>query len=117
MFQKHRHSAWYSWIQLFVWITILFNGVINRHYHYDLDGRIVSHAHPISQNDSDHTHSEEELLWLDLISNPIFLLDNCSPSIPTVATTEAPSLFFEKTYTADYQRSRFTFGLKAPPLA
>ncbi len=51
---------------------VLWNGLSNRHYHIDANGQVISHAHPVQQGEEDHQHSEEELIFWDLISNPVF---------------------------------------------
>ena len=58
-----------------VWLFV--NATVNRHSHLLAGGYIISHAHPFpkvpldSGPDKSHQHSEKELFFLSLISDPV----------------------------------------------
>ncbi|MFC2137642.1 hypothetical protein ACFLTE_05655 [Bacteroidota bacterium] len=60
-------------------ICLFVNSTINRHYHV-INGHIISHAHPYNKTNTNnspvesHKHSEYELIFLDQISNFLFIL-------------------------------------------
>jgi hypothetical protein len=88
MMLKIRHINSLNLALLVVWVMLLCNGIFNRHYHVNEEGKTITHAHPVSQSDEDHQHSEEELIFLDLISNPHFQ-NNYSPvELPTISVSE-----------------------------
>jgi hypothetical protein len=58
----------------FVFIMVLYNLSVNSHYHINSHGMLIKHSHPYeSKNHSpihpSHNHSDEEMIWLALISN------------------------------------------------
>ncbi|CCH56079.1 hypothetical protein BN8_05389 [Fibrisoma limi BUZ 3] len=59
-----------------LYIAILTNGVVFRHAHRLADGTIITHAHPFKPSPSSqfpsHSHTQQELIWLDGISNVLF---------------------------------------------
>jgi len=75
---------------LLLWSMVLLNGIINRHYHVDGKGLIISHAHPIPYGNQDHAHTEEELIFWDLISNPQFQTSNPIIQIPENLEVQFP---------------------------
>jgi len=56
------------------------NSVINWHYHQIYNGILIKHAHPYEKQSTDkipvqsHHHSNVELVFLDLLCNPLVLL-------------------------------------------
>jgi hypothetical protein len=79
-----RHSRLLRMMPLLVWLMMLWNGFQNRHFHIGTQGEFISHAHPIQDGNEDHEHTEEELIFWDLISNPLFQFSNPSIDIPEV---------------------------------
>ncbi|MCC5921659.1 MAG: hypothetical protein LAT68_04465 [Cyclobacteriaceae bacterium] len=57
-------------LMLILWALLVINDLCNRHYHIDENGNVISHVHFSDQPAEDHQHSDEELLWLEIISNP-----------------------------------------------
>jgi len=59
-----------------LYVAILTNGVVFRHAHRLADGTIITHAHPYKPSPSsqfpNHSHTQQELIWLDGISNALF---------------------------------------------
>jgi hypothetical protein len=55
---------------IMLWLLYFTNGVLHRHHH-QVQGQLVSHAHP---HEGEHEHSDEELVYLDIISNPNLLI-------------------------------------------
>ena len=67
---------------LVLWSAYFANDLINRHYHRDSRGNLISHIHfyKNTEEGKDHQHSDEDLFWLDMISNQIMVV----PSIQTI---------------------------------
>ncbi|WP_157231643.1 hypothetical protein [Cecembia lonarensis] len=82
MITKIRDSRLLALTPFLVWCMVLWNGLSNRHYHVDANGQVISHAHPVQQGEEDHQHSEEELIFWDLISNPVFQVVYPEVNIP-----------------------------------
>lgn len=61
---------------------VLLNGIINRHYHVDGKGQVITHAHPVPNGNQEHAHTDAELIFWDLISNPQFQTTNTDIQIP-----------------------------------
>jgi len=58
---------------LAVWVLYLVNDFAFRHGHITPDGRYFSHVHYSKDKDSKHSHSEDEYILLDILSNPTYL--------------------------------------------
>jgi hypothetical protein len=82
MIAKIRNSKLLALTPFLVWCMLLLNGLANRHHHIDGQGQVISHAHPIQQGEEDHDHTQEEFIFLDLISNPLFQLEGLEVLIP-----------------------------------
>ncbi len=70
---------------LAIWVLYLLNDFAFRHGHITPDGRYFSHVHYSQDKDGKHTHSEEELIFLDIISNPTYL----DVQLPNITVTES----------------------------
>lgn len=56
-----------------IWGAYMLIDFAFRHGHVTSDGRYFSHIHYNKDKDSHHGHTEEELILLDILSNPSFL--------------------------------------------
>ena len=67
-------------ILLFAIVLLFENSVINWHYHVLPNGEVICHAHPYKKQhndtsqDNSHSHSDKDLIILQLITNPNILL-------------------------------------------
>lgn len=61
---------------LVLYTAVLVNGVVFRHAHRLSDGTIICHAHPYKGSPGtqfpNHSHSRDELLWLDAFANALY---------------------------------------------
>lgn len=59
-----------------LYIAVLVNGVVFRHAHRLADGTIICHAHPYKSSPGaqfpSHSHSRDELIWLDAFANALY---------------------------------------------
>jgi len=79
---------------------LFFNSVYYRHLHKSASGITISHAHPYSSTDdysdspfASHTHTENEFILYDIISNVILL----------IVITAAITISFLKKYQPEYK--------------
>ena len=79
----HRGYKYRKYLVIFILPALFWlftNSVINWHYHQLPSGIIIQHAHPYKKQSTEnspiqsHDHSSVELVLLDLVSNPLFLL-------------------------------------------
>lgn len=94
----------------------LINDFAFRHGHITPDGRFFSHVHYDKDKDAKHSHSEEELILLDVLSNPTFL-DVELPEFIANAFTKFPfveTLLICQSWISNYIISSYL--LRGPPL-
>jgi hypothetical protein len=67
---------------LVLWLSYFTNDIINRHYHRDTHGNLISHVHfyKNTEEGKNHQHSDEDFFWLDIMSNQTIVL----PAIFTI---------------------------------
>jgi hypothetical protein len=102
MLSKIRHSKLIGMIPLLLWVMMLWNGFQNRHTHIGINGEFITHAHPFQDGNDDHQHTEEELIFWDLISNPIFEIGSQVVHIPEQTAIEfyQPKATYNNPHTA-----------------
>jgi hypothetical protein len=87
-----------------------------RHGHVTSDGRFFSHIHYSQEKDGKHHHSEEELILLDVISNPSFL-DAEWPEFTSQEVITIPSTLTQLSSPGWISLSLTDFpSLRAPPV-
>ncbi len=65
---------------LFAIFNLSYNSTFNGHYHFLNTGRIIFHAHPVSNNSTEsptkpsHSHSKLEFLFYEMIATIVFLI-------------------------------------------
>ena len=80
MYQCFRNKKYLVVIILPAVFWLFTNSVINLHYHQVYNGILVKHAHPYEKQSThkipvqSHHHSDVELVFLDLLCNPLVLL-------------------------------------------
>lgn len=101
---------------LAVWVLYLVNDFAFRHGHITPDGRYFSHVHYSKDKDSKHSHSEDEYILLDILSNPTYL----DVEIPEFLIKENPlTAFVECTSYYIFKYSHPKCGnnlLRGPPV-
>jgi len=114
--KKIRHSKLLALTPFLVWCMVLLNGLTNRHHHVDKQGQVISHAHPIQQGAEEHEHTQEELIFWDLISNPQFQIGD--PEIFIPENTAFVSYYIQEIYTQPFFKYSFlvTDFLRGPPV-
>lgn len=100
---------------LALWVASLYNNVSNRHYHFIEDGKIISHAHPFS-SDNNHSHTDEEMAWLDVISNIQVTDSFFAIRLTSIFDYQPDTISFS--YNSHFYRSVFTGikPLRGPPV-
>jgi hypothetical protein len=78
LFQKIRKCV--AILMLVCWSAMLSNNIVYWHGHKLANGTIIWHAHPYQKSSSDnpfpdHSHSNSELILLDLIANLLIVLN------------------------------------------
>ena len=93
------------------------NATLNQHYHKLSSGLILNHSHPYNKGDignpfQEHHHTASQFVFLEQISNPVFLigilllvitcflLSTDKTNLPLVITLKNPDLYFLRNYHA-----------------
>jgi len=99
---------------------VAFNSAVNGHYHITETGYVIWHAHPYSDSSNstpykNHTHSDYELTFLQLLTN--LLNSALALAIAVIFVFTAIQFFFSAIY-SQFESSRFSFNysLRAPPI-
>lgn len=82
----HTKKIWLIFLPLVCWLFM--NATINQHAHLLTDGCLIYHAHPFNKSADtgpvkSHSHSENELLILSIISNPLGVVLSLGVVIPS----------------------------------
>lgn len=65
---------------LFAFFNLSYNSIFNGHYHFLNTGRVIFHAHPVTNNSTEsptkpsHPHSKLEFLLYEMITTIMFLI-------------------------------------------
>ncbi|MFD2035115.1 hypothetical protein ACFSKL_09950 [Belliella marina] len=100
-------------------LSVLANGVFFFHSHELDNGRIITHAHPLlteeQQELPDHGHTEEELIYLDLIAHAeYFIFDfHIDFQVASCDNTTADTFVVSKN---SYIDREFGFEHRGPPI-
>lgn len=121
MFVRNRHIV--SLFSMIILFGIVFSNIISvryYHIHVDMDGRVVMHSHPNSDNSSNpnnpaHKHSDISYLVCDILSNHNETTISCI-GIPEVSSIDRCLEFIELPAVSFNAVFSFHYGLRAPPL-
>lgn len=97
--------------------SILANGVLFFHSH-ELNGKIITHAHPIltldQESQTDHGHTEQELIILDLIAHADYIVYQFEIPVPELILFDQS---FESTFTSIefFTQVQIGFEHRGPP--
>ncbi|MCH7401541.1 hypothetical protein ACFOUP_13925 [Belliella kenyensis] len=101
-------------------LSVLANGIFFFHAHELENGRIITHAHPLlteeQQELPDHGHTEEELIFLDLIAHADYLIFDLNYELPLISIEIATQDAFLSAGVADFE-FHFGFDHRGPPIA
>lgn len=95
-------------------LSVLANGVFFFHSHELDNGRIITHAHPLLTEDQEHGHTEEELIYLDLISDTEYLVFDFHFNFQALDLIKLPLDTFVKA-TDSLSEMEFGFEHRGPP--
>ncbi|MCH7397918.1 hypothetical protein MM236_07955 [Belliella sp. DSM 107340] len=100
-------------------LSVLANGVFFFHSHELDNGRIITHAHPLlteeQQELPDHGHTEEELLYLDLIAHAEYFLFDFQIDFQEVLALNTTADTFVVSINS-YIDTDFGFEHRGPPI-
>jgi hypothetical protein len=97
-------------------LSVLANGVFFFHSHELDNGRIITHAHPLLTEDQEHGHTEEELIYLDLISDTEYLVFDFHFDFQAADISRTSADTFIKAKDS-FQSIEFGFEHRGPPQA
>lgn len=99
-------------------LSVLANGVFFFHSHELDNGRIITHAHPLlteeQQELPDHGHTEEELIYLDLISHAEYFIFDFEFDFQDLGVSKISADTFVKA-TDSFVEIEFGFEHRGPP--
>jgi hypothetical protein len=100
-------------------LSVLANGVFFFHSHELENGRIITHAHPLlteeQQELPDHGHTEEELIFLDLIAHADYFVFDFEYQLLEITPLIATKDMFASAAVAVYE-IEFGFDHRGPPV-
>lgn len=103
-----------------LYIAVLANGVVFRHAHRLADGTIICHAHPYKSSPGtqfpSHSHSRDELIWLDAFDNVLYDSSEAVLWIPLLAFVLLIATGGEVRVISSFVTTHVAFRHRGPPV-
>ncbi len=101
-------------------MAVLINGVVFRHTHRLADGTVICHAHPFKSLPGtqfpSHSHSRDELIWLDAFANALYAHADSVVWIALVAVVLVVAVGGTAAVKAPFIATRIAVRHRGPPV-
>lgn len=110
-----KYRAALALLLLVVVSSLHYNNFTNLHYHILDNGQLITHAHPVQDSEKDHSHTAEELVWLEMITHPKFnnMTWGLDLSITLTHAIKSKPAIYQPAYHTIYAGN--DLSLRAPP--